>query len=117
THFSIELSRKFLSEIEAFKIETVFEDYNSSWTYINSIRLSIKSLGGLMYKKLDTDLDVKNLHELIETIPSFGEKARLFSELAIAYYLANRESVANELVRNKVRTYLELIPESDKRYY
>lgn len=114
---SIELARRVLSKIESLKEDLIFDDSNSSWTYINSLRLSIKSLSGLMYKKIDTEIDIANLHELIETIPSNGEKARLFSELAIAYYVSNRDTEGNELVRNKVKTYLEQISESDKRYY
>ncbi|MEQ2528862.1 hypothetical protein WMO40_19480 [Bacillaceae bacterium CLA-AA-H227] len=113
---SLEYSREFLKDIEDFRGELTFYDPNLSWSYVHIIRLLIRAYSGILSNDIDSPNDLVNITKLIEIIPSDGEQAILWHELAIRLYLNGRSSEGKRIVLEELKSCLANIPDSDLRY-
>ncbi|PEQ30014.1 hypothetical protein [Bacillus thuringiensis] len=113
---SIEKSREYLNLIEDYRKELNFFDPNISWSFIASIRLIIRVFSGLLVRKIDSKQDFYEITNLIEMVPSYGEKAVLWNELAIRFYQNGNSERAKQIVFEHVRPCIDKISDSDLRY-
>ncbi|NIK75040.1 hypothetical protein FHS15_000138 [Paenibacillus castaneae] len=116
SHHSLELAKEYLELTEAFRENTLLDDPKGSWTFISTLRLVIRSFSGLLKEKFDVKPDFERISFLIKTIPSSGEKARLYSELAVSFFLSGRIEEGKLVVRDFVKKNVEQIAENDRRY-
>ncbi|ANF95515.1 hypothetical protein [Paenibacillus bovis] len=113
---SLELAKEYLDLNEKFRNKISLDDPNGSWTFISALKLTIRGYSGLINSNNNTEQDIDKIYALIDVIPSCGEKARLYSELAICLFLNSRISEAQEIIQNYVKCNLDAISHEDKRY-
>lgn len=114
--FAKEFSEKLLTEIMAQKRKTSLCNPVAAKAFIHSIRLAIRSFRGLVNNNLNTDEEFENLKHAIEIIPSCGERAVLWSELALCYFISKNTDKGKYIVNNFVIKDYENI-DSDNLFY
>ncbi|WP_207531810.1 NB-ARC domain-containing protein [Desertivirga arenae] len=116
--YSKELAKKYLDDGLQEKCDSVFESYSSAHAYFLSLKLSIRSFGGLIKQGHSYDDDLQTLYDLIEVIPCYGERIRLYSNLAINFYNKNEESTFKSIFKQFVIPAFSSLSNSlDKEYY
>ncbi|MFB3168476.1 hypothetical protein P5G62_015265 [Neobacillus sp. 179-C4.2 HS] len=113
---SIEISRLFLEKVEQYRNGLIFYDPNISWSYLSVIKLIIRSYSGLLSNDIDSDNDLEHLSKIIDLVPSEGEKALLWNELALKLYQNNRNEKGKVIVIERIKTCLSKISEVDLGY-
>ncbi|PLT28206.1 ATP-binding protein [Peribacillus deserti] len=113
---SLEESRNFLKITEEYREEALLSDPSFSWAYTASLRLVIRGFSGLIPNNLFLDDDIDRLNTIINIIPSFGERALLWSELALRFYKHGRIDKCKEIVSSHLRTCVNQISNEDLRY-
>jgi hypothetical protein len=84
--------------------------------YSSGVVLAIRAFSGLLKRKLDTEDDLSRLGTLIEHMPSHGERALLWSELALCFYNKGRSDTCKEIVNRRIKPLLENISAKDISY-
>lgn len=112
---SLETARKYLELTEKYRSENLIDAQTVAWAYMACIRLAIRAYSGLLPKNLNTDDDMEHLKRLIYHIPSCGEQARLWAELALRYYINGRTEDCKRIVAEHVKPLLQSLP-SDLGY-
>ena len=117
--FSIEISQELLSAIEDKRKNINIDSGHIAVSYINYIRLAIRSLSGLMLKKLDSSDDIEELSVLIEQIISNSVRANLWSRLANRYYINNNKNKCEKIVTEKIKPLLQklIVENSDDKIH
>ncbi|MDR0139571.1 hypothetical protein RFW18_17595 [Metabacillus idriensis] len=113
---SIEESRHFLKLTEDFREEAILSDPNFSWSYTANIRLVIRAFSGLIHKDFFSQDDMDRLNEIINIIPSYGERALLWNELALKFYTHGRIDKCKIIVSDNLKTSIDQISTVDLRY-
>ncbi|MDC7767147.1 hypothetical protein POL82_27070 (plasmid) [Priestia aryabhattai] len=113
---SLEESRKFLKITEDFREEAVLSDPDFSWAYTASVRLVVRSFSGLIHNNLFSEDDLERLNTIINIIPSYGERALLWNELALRFYNHGRIDKCKMIVSNNLKPCINQIPTIDLRY-
>ena len=112
---SLEKGRIYLDLTDELRDEILLDTHIAAWTYIACLRLAIRAYSGLLAKDLATEEDIESLAELINGVPSSGERAGLWAELALRCYANEQLSDCKRIVAEHVRLLLQNIPE-DIRY-
>ncbi|MEK5056462.1 hypothetical protein MHH96_24125 [Niallia sp. FSL K6-0212] len=113
---SIEFSRELLRKIEEFRNDISFYDPHISWSYLGVLRLAIRAFNGLLTNEINSDRDMEHISTLIEMVPSNGEKAILWNELAQRLFLNGKIADSKRLVFEKIKPCINKISDSDYRY-
>lgn len=106
----------FLVETEALKEGWSITANRPASAYVACIRLAIQCFAGLLPKRLETDHDVQSLAALIDVLPSFGERAVLWSDVCMRGSLVGRQDMAERLSRDFLQPILDKIPAGDTAY-
>lgn len=106
---SIDTSQKLLSSIEDVRKNVNIDSNSTATSYINFIRLAIRSLSGLMARKLDSSDDLEELSVLIEQIVSNVVRASLWARLAIRYYISDRKNKCQKIVTERVKPLIQIL--------
>jgi hypothetical protein len=80
---------------------------NAAAAYIGTILLAIGAYAGLLPRSLADDDDVTRLGELIDRIPSDGERARMWAEMALRAHTAEKQDLCQKIVKERVRPLIE----------
>ena len=80
---------------------------------LTSLRLVIHSYTGLLPQNIATDQDLKTIDQLICRIPSYGEQAAAWADLALRCRLQGQDSLCNQIVTEHVRPAFSNIPIQD----
>nr|WP_138858545.1 hypothetical protein [Exiguobacterium mexicanum] len=113
---SFEAAREFIKKVEECRKELNFYDSNFSSSYVVLLRLLIKTYSALVEINADTEADYLIMRNLIESIPSYGEQAILWSEMAYIYFKKENQEQAKIIVRNHVYENIQKIEDEDARY-
>lgn len=113
---SLEKAREYLEITEKYREEITLTDATMSWAYKYSLLLVLRIYKGLVIKEIDTQDDFRRIDRYIDLIPSFGEKALLWNDLALKLYENKKIEKFNEIVRTKIKPALREISSYDKRY-
>lgn len=113
---ALEFARELLKDIEDFRGKLTFYDPNLSCSYLQIIRLAIRAYNGILASKIDTPQDLENITKLIGIVPSEGEQAILWHELAIRLFINGKINDGKRVVLEKLKSCLANIPDSDRRY-
>jgi hypothetical protein len=84
--------------------------------YISSVRLAARAFSGLTRKQNDTKRDLDLLAIQIDRVPSFGERAMLWSEVAVGCAAQGDVEICKELVTERIRPLLHAIDTDDATY-
>lgn len=113
---SPETGGKYLRGAEAYREEGLLDTQSAALTYCGCIRLALRAYGGLLPTDLDAAGDIERLSQLVNRVPSSGERAALWAELALWCQIGGRSDVCKEIVIERVKPALLGIPEGDERY-
>ncbi len=116
TRYSRELGKEYLNLTEDFRKGLSLTAPTTATSYIASVLLSIRAYSGLLRKHIDTDDDLDRLSDVIERIPSCGERAALWAEIALRSYAKGREDICKKIVDQHVKPLISSIPDKDTRY-
>lgn len=108
-----EIAAEYLSRGENLKRETNVLTEEAAWSLAASIRLAISSFAGLMDKNLDSEQDMQRLSDFISQVPSSGEQALLWGDIATRYIIAEKSEKAKKIVNLRIRPALGRISDLD----
>ncbi len=112
---SLPKAEEYFKKIEKLRKEVRMDVRATLHSYILSISLAIRAFAGLLPRNVNTEEDLQILLKLIEIIPSDGEQARLYSELAITFYLNNLHSFCRKIVDEKIKPSIDRIKDNGAR--
>lgn len=110
------LATRYLENTDSLKQESSILAPETAWAAISSIRLVTAALAGLMQKRIIRDEDAKRLKRLIDAVPSFGEQALLWADVAQRLIIHNDPEYASKVVREHINPLLNLIPAGDRGF-
>jgi hypothetical protein len=113
---SLETARAYLEATEQWREKIFLDTKSAALTYCGCIRLAIRAYGGLLPTKLDSPEDTERVGQLIARLPSNGERAELWAELALQCYINRRLDECKQIVVEHVKPALQGVPEEDSRY-
>lgn len=113
---SLETSRAYLQATEQWKERSPLDTKPAALTYRDCVRLAIRAYGGLLPTKLDSSSDIERVGQLVARLPSDGERAQLWAELALQCYINRRIDACRQVVIQHVKPALQGVPEEDRRY-
>ena len=113
---SLENAMMYLKLTDEYRKTLLLDSDTATFTYMSCIFLSIRAYSGLLPKNKETLEDYQRLTNLINRIPSNGERVLLWCELALRCYLKNRPDLGGKIVNEHVKPLLQNIPEKDYRF-
>jgi len=116
TDVATEVAEEYLRKTEKARQEIILDTKSAALAYCNCIRLAIRAYGGLLPTNLDSDGDMARLNQLITQIPSGGERAKLWSDLALRCFINGRLNQCRQIVVTHVKPALTSISEADEKY-
>ncbi|MCL4857707.1 MAG: hypothetical protein KJZ55_10645, partial [Flavobacteriales bacterium] len=97
-----EFAKNIFSKTEVIKNESWLDSRLVAYTFMNSLKVIIRSYGGLINVKGDTDDDFKQLADMIQRIPSEIEKLNLWTELGFQCFSAERDDIGKKVLNNHI---------------
>ncbi|KOA19828.1 hypothetical protein CLHOM_19170 [Clostridium homopropionicum DSM 5847] len=114
---SHDIAKKLLLRTEEYKKEAIIDSNSLANILIFIIQLAIRAYSGLIGINSVNRDDIKKLMEYINCIPSYGERAALWSDLALRCLRIKELKLFDSLVSENVRAHLAYISSLDKQYY
>lgn len=114
--YSHDKAQEFISRTEELRDEVLMDVGSTVHSYIGCLHLAIRAFSGLMPKTIDTADDIERLARLIDMVPSNGERAALWAQIAVRYFLNKRTEMCKKIVNERVKPRLEAIPKTDGAY-
>lgn len=111
-----ETAERYLTEVNKLRQNKDLEVGFESFSYLSSLKLSIRAFGGLISRGTSNDSDLTQIGELIERIPSNGEKTKLWAEVALKYYLNDNLGQCKKIVAERVNPKYYELSKADMLY-
>ncbi len=111
------LSGEFLDRTLEIRTQVVLGCNDSIHTYAACLRLGVRCFGGLIKRDAYSEDDVADLKGLIGRIPSVSTRVIALSDLALKFYLSNKISQFEEIVKQDIRPAIDAIDEADQGSY
>src|SRR5262249_616619 len=92
------LAREYLKRTEATRTEIVFNSNATAQTFQTCLSLTVRAFAGLLPRRVDTENEFMRLQGLIDHLPSHGERAEIWAELALRYFMAKRSDDGRRVV-------------------
>jgi hypothetical protein len=102
-------SRKFIEVAHEDRRASRIPDDRTANSYILSVELTIRAFAGLVPQQLNIDESFVRLRRLIEHVPSHGERARLWAELATRCFARGSSTLGMKVVDECVRPLIKAI--------
>jgi hypothetical protein len=113
---SLETARAYLEKTEKLRDEIMLSAQSTALTYLGCLQLAIRAYSGLLPTNLDTEEDIDRLARLIDRIPSNGERAGLWAELALRCHINKRSEDCKRIVTDHIKPLLLNVPNEDVQY-
>jgi hypothetical protein len=114
---ALETARSYAAKAESLTFQERLTSRYAANTYIKTIELAIRAFPGLLTRNVQETTDWHSLEELIGCIPSFGEQAKLWADLAVRCHHARQNAYCQKVVAEHVRPLLNQVNQDNKRYY
>ncbi len=114
---SIDLAREFFNKTEEYRDTINLNEPIAAGTFCDCLQLTIRAFSGLLNKNLDSSEDLDILEILINRIPSRGERAVIWADIALSFVKYNRLSECLRIVREYVKPLVASIYDTDKNYW
>jgi hypothetical protein len=108
-------AREFFHLTDNFRNLTTLDAKETAVAYIVVLRLAVRAFSGLLPRGLDKSDDLERLRNLIDSIPSNGERAGIWAELALYYYASDRSEECKKIVATYINPCLVNLTD-DKEY-
>ena len=112
----VEAVRLYGSAIESRK-GLALPSESSAVAYIQCVKLAIRAFIGLVRRKQTSDEQLCRLRNLISKIPSPGERARLWADLALRCFAVDADSLGKVIAQHDLETSLHLIADNGYRWF
>jgi hypothetical protein len=109
-----ELARRYVEEIRILRQEPTIDAYSPASAFDMSLRLAIRVWGGIVRSEDIGKDGLRRIGYLIDRLPSAGERAKLYSSLAVLAAVTDRPSLCKEIVTSRIDPLLGKI--EDERY-
>ena len=113
---SSEIANKYLKLTEQVKNEISINAEKPTLSFIACLKLAIRAFGGLLPTNINTLIDVERLTRLIDVIPSNVEKAGLWGDIALIYFMNNHSDEGKKVVLNYLKSVIINISDDDDKY-
>jgi len=113
---NIELGEEFFNNTVELKKEYKFVSYEISALLIRNIQLCIRAFSGLLKRKLNKESDIDRIKDVINLIPSYGEKAILWSDMALRCHKEKEMNLFHRIVSEHIRPCIDNLDKKDKQY-
>ena len=111
------VAKVFFETTEKYKEEIEIDSDVTAETFIFNLRLAIRAFSGLIPTHAYTNADLSRLTNLIDQIPSYGQRAEIWAELALRIYKYKETTQFNRIVTEHVIPLLEYIEISNNQYW
>lgn len=111
-----EFGKELFKKIKEIKKEHKYVSKETSILLIRVIQLAIRAFSGLLRKKINSKDDFKKISDAIRLIPSDGERAFIWSDMALRCHKEHELNLFNDIMSNHVRPLIMSIDEEDKQY-
>jgi hypothetical protein len=111
-----DLARVYADLASEFKNRTQLCDERAASAALQCVELAIRAYGGLLPRNLDTPEDAERIDRTIGLIPGAGAQARLWSELALRYYLNDRQAQCESTVGSRIKPLLRALPDDNEQH-
>jgi hypothetical protein len=105
-----------LTKTEEIKEQIVLEDDDLARTYIMALKLVVRAYGGLLPRRLNSDQHMQRLQILVDRLPTNGERAGVWADLAVRHGINGQVDNCQRVVNGFVRPLIEAIDEGDSAY-
>jgi hypothetical protein len=115
-----DLARDYLAQTESARKEIAFNANATARTYQKCLQMAARAFAGLLPSHVDLESDYVRLQNLIEHLPSGGEQAKIWAELAQRCFIARRSDEGKKIVVEHVKPLLHMLhetPDKDQSYY
>jgi len=113
---SKELARDFLNRNERYREEIVLDAGLAADAYGGAVRLAIRAFRGLLPRNLVTEQDLEILGRLIDLVPSSGERAVLWADIALSFHVHGQTESCKKIVNEHVKPLWQDVPDTDRAY-
>jgi len=114
--FADDLAREYLAKTEAARNEIAFNASATAKTFRVCLSLVVRAFAGLLPRRVGIPSDSMRLQDLIAHLPSHGERAKIWAELALRYFMAKRLDDGRRIVTEHVHPLLQGISDNDQAY-
>jgi len=111
--YSARKAREYLQLTEKDRDEMKMSFAGSAEAYILCLQLAIRAYSGLLPRNLHEAQDLTTLRSLIDIIPSRGERAVLWADLAIRYHLGGKAEDCRKIVIEHINPLISTISNSN----
>ncbi|MES2645016.1 MAG: hypothetical protein V4850_36355 [Myxococcota bacterium] len=110
------LATDYLHRADRVRAGALIQTDDQANAYVLCLQLAISAHAGMYRHRIDTEQDVFRLGSLIDALPSPGDRAILWSGIALNMYLARRLDDFARIVRERVRPELSKLSSDDSEY-
>lgn len=114
--YDLEKAKEYLQKTEDYRHTIDLCDSKNSWGFKYSLLLISRALSGLIKQDMVHNDDLSRLTSLIDCLPSYGEKALIWNDIALRYYSAKKLDMFKDIVLNKIKYLYNRIPDIDRSY-
>lgn len=111
---SVEEARTLYKGTLQMQRQTNIPNAPAAIAYVCSLRLAMRAFVGLIRRKLPIEESLSRLRGLISKVPSAGERARLWAELALRCFSSPSLDIAKSIVQSDLLAAVQMI--SDERF-
>ena len=108
-----ESAREWIERTNACRVTGTLDECMRPSAYIGCIDLAVRALSGLLRRRLDDPSDLLRLQTLIEQIPSCGERARIWADIAMSYWAEQRHDQYLTIVSHTIKPLVNGIDKTD----
>ena len=113
---SPEMANRYLDIASKVRDEIIMDAKAPAAAYLTCLRLAIRAYSGLLPGNINTNEDMMRLKTLIERIPSNGERAGLWADLALYCFINKHVDECKRIVAEHVKPLIQDISHSDEWY-
>ncbi len=100
---SAETAQTYINKTETARNEIKINDSGTAQIYLSCLLLAVRAYGGLIPNGVATQSDLDRLTQLIDRLPSNGDRAALWADLALRYSIAKKSDECKQIVAEHVR--------------
>ena len=104
---SPEIGQTYIDKTESARNEILISSSGAAETYIRCLCLAIRAYAGLLPNGIATQYDLERLDRLIDRLPSYGDRAILWADLALRCYSYKKSDECEQIVIEHVRPLIE----------
>ncbi len=109
-------AREYLRRADEYRAEMLLDSTTVAESYLTGLFLVARAYAGLLPRGVARDEDLVRFAALIDRVPSRGERANVWSEVALRCHLAGRADACRRVVDEHVRPLLRNLPEGNPAY-